>query len=66
MPVFHTKTIESILDPVAQQVNNFIVLLFFSRMYINNIGGYFSINYPHFLLQLFCFDVWYIIHDLSN
>lgn len=22
MPVFHTKTIESILDPVAQQVNN--------------------------------------------
>ena len=23
MPVFHTKTIESILDPVAQQVNPF-------------------------------------------
>ena len=22
MPVFHTKTIESILDPVAQQVRN--------------------------------------------
>ena len=25
MPVFHTKTIESILDPVAQQVNPFFV-----------------------------------------
>ena len=25
MPVFHTKTIESILDPVAQQVNPFLV-----------------------------------------
>ena len=28
MPVFHTKTIESILDPVAQQVCLFRIYIF--------------------------------------
>lgn len=28
MPVFHTKTIESILDPVAQQVNKYTIHIF--------------------------------------
>jgi vinculin len=26
MPVFHTKTIESILDPVAQQVSRLVII----------------------------------------
>ena len=31
MPVFHTKTIESILEPVAQQVSNFL------RVYVTGV-----------------------------
>lgn len=26
MPVFHTKTIESILEPVAQQISNLVIM----------------------------------------
>lgn len=33
MPVFHTKTIESILEPVAQQVNIFIFQCFNCYIY---------------------------------
>ena len=35
MPVFHTKTIESILEPVAQQVSDII----WSRLYEIVVGG---------------------------
>ena len=37
MPVFHTKTIESILDPVAQQVCLFGIYLFFHKPFILQI-----------------------------
>ena len=33
MPVFHTKTIESILDPVAQQVNPFLVKMLSNSLF---------------------------------
>ena len=37
MPVFHTKTIESILDPVAQQVCLFRIYLFFHKLFVLQI-----------------------------
>ena len=38
MPVFHTKTIESILDPVAQQVCLFGIYLFFHKFLIFRVS----------------------------
>ena len=42
MPVFHTKTIESILDPVAQQVN--IYLLIFLQDFFFDITRSFPVS----------------------
>ena len=37
MPVFHTKTIEAILDPVAQQVRYFTMIYQFNLTQVETI-----------------------------
>ena len=58
MPVFHTKTIESILDPVAQQVCLFRIYFFLKGVFqkvfkicSNILYLYMYENYKHLFSQ---------------
>jgi hypothetical protein len=55
MPVFHTRTIESILEPVAQQVSYAILLRLSNHMLnVSNIQKALEMNHiPSFCKSLF-------------